>query len=191
MHSSSLVGEFTTEIFAVPEWVEANNSEIMRQAAILLRLVKTMDGDARAREAYDELLGRVAGRLSNCLGIFELYMRNDEADLRASCVEFEKAVSDREVLRVRKQVGDIGDEEFGLKMAVAEWSIGSFGARKKELEGGVRAMSGLREQFDAMFVDEISRIAEGDYRKIRELRLPNNLADVVIGCLGRLVDKLG
>ena len=60
----------------------------------------------------------------------------------------------------------------------------------KELESGVRAMSGLRDQLDDGLLGEISDMAEGDYRRIRELGLSADLTDVVIGSLGRLVDKL-
>jgi len=184
------VGEYTAENHArASGWVSANDDEIVRQASVMLRLIDSMGEGSEG--AYIELLGRVAGRLSNCLGIFELYRRNDEADFKASCVEFDKAIGDREVLNVRRLVGDIGEEEFNLKMAVAEWSIGRHGSRKREIEGGVKELGGLRDQFDERFLDEITQISKSEYRKIRELGLDQTLTDVVIGSLGRLVDKLG
>lgn len=190
MQNFNLVSEYTAEnSVRTNVFVSTNNGEIMRQATVLLRLIDSM-GEGSGK-AYVDLLGRVASRLSNCLGIFELCRRNDEADFRASCSEFETALGDREVLNVRRQVEDIGDEEFSLKMAVAEWSIDHYGSRKRELEGGMKAMNRLKDEFENGFLEILSKVSEGNYRRVRDLGLDQTLNDVVIGSLGRLVEKLG
>ena len=54
----------------------------------------------------------------------------------------------------------------------------------------MKALGGLRDQFDDGFLDEVTQLAKSDYRRIRDLGLDQTLTDVVIGSLGRLMEKI-
>ena len=191
MHSANVLESGIAEQFAdASVAVVANNDELMRQATILVRLIKLMDG-SEGRRDMGELLGRVARSLETHLGIYELYLRKDREALAASSLELEKALETREMLGVRREVGDVSDEEYGLKMAVADWGIGNYRSRVRELEGSVAAMSGLRDRFGSEFIEDVRGLAVDDFRKIRGLGLGSELSEMVIGSFSKIMDSMG
>ena len=190
MHSSDLVSGYADQAMVeASKPVQANNEEIMRQSAILLRLIKLLDQDGH-QESVDELVERVAKRLETSLGIYELYLEKDRAELEAFSAELEKAKETKDVLRVRKEVGDIWDEEYRLKMAVADWGIENYKEKARVLEGSVASMSNLRDQFDSGVVEDIRAFASDDYAKIRDLGLSSELSDAIIRSLGKIAENL-
>ena len=191
MHSANVLESGIAEqVVGASEAVVANNEELMRQATILVRLINVM-GDADGHQDMGELLGRVARSLETHLGIYELYLRKDREALASSRVELEKALETREMLTVRREVGDIRDEEYGLKMAVADWGIENYRSKTRELEGSVAAMSGLGARFGSEFVEGVRGLAVDDYRRVRDLGLGSELSEMVIGSFSRILDSMG
>ena len=170
--------------------VVANNDELVRQATILVRLIDVMDGSG-GRQDVDGLMVRVARSLETHLGIYELYLRKDREALAASSLELERALETREMLGVRREVGDISDEEFGLKMAVADWGIENYRAKTRVLEGSVAALSGLGERFESEFIDEVRGLAVDDYRRVRDLGLGSELSEMIIGSFRKISESFG
>ena len=170
--------------------VVANNDELVRQATILVRLIDVMDGSG-GRQDMGGLMVRVARSLETHLGIYELYLRKDREALAASSLELERALETREMLGVRREVGDISDEEVGLKMAVADWGIENYRAKTRELEGSVAAMSGLGDRFESEFIAEVRGLAVDDYRRVRDLGLGSELSEMIIGSFRKISESLG
>ena len=186
MQSSDLVSAYTDQALVKASTpVQANNKEIMKQSTILLRLINLLDKD-EPQDSVDELIERVTKRLETSLGIWELYLKRDKEELSTSSKELEKALESREVLRVRKEVGDISDEEYELKIAVAEWGIENYQTKTRELEKGVAAMSNLRDQLEPKYIEEINRMAQNGYQKIRDMKLRPELTEMIIRNLNQL-----
>jgi len=192
MHSSNdLVGVYADQaIVEASEGVEANNGEIMRQATILINLIKFLGKNGRSR-AYDELVERIARKLEIHLDLWGLYLRRDEEELAASSLELERALESKALLLIRKKMGDVGDEEYGLKMASADWSIENLEGKKSRLEGSVRAMGSLRGQLESEVMDDVYRVSENDFEKIRILGLESELSELIIKSLSRISENIG
>ena len=192
MHSSSdLVSEYAAQtIIEAPEGVTANNREIMKQATILIKLIKYLDNDRRPR-AYDDLVERITRKLEIHLDIWGLYLKRDEEELAASSLELERALESKALLRIRSEVGDVGDEEYRLKMASAEWSIENLEGKKSRLEGGVRAMGSLRGQLESEVMDEVYEVSRNDFEKIKRLELGSELTETIIKSVSKIADNLG
>ena len=188
MHSSNdLVSGYADQtIIEASECVTANNKEIMKQASILIRLIKLLDTYGGSSNHYGDLVGRIAGKLDTCLDIWTLYLRNDEAELSASSLELERAMDDREVLQIKRNVGEIGDEEYRLKMAALDWSVEHLKEKKSRMESSVKAMSTLHNQLDSEYVGEINRFAQSNYQNIRGLDLGAELTEMIIKNFTRL-----
>ena len=170
--------------------VVANNDELVRQATILVRLIDVMDGSG-GRQDVDGLMVRVARSLETHLGIYELYLRKDREALASCSLELERALETREMLGVRREVGDISDEEFGLKMAVADWGIENYRAKTQALERSVTAMSGLGDRFESEFLEDVRGLAVDDYRRVRDLGLGSELSEMIIGSFRKISESLG
>ena len=191
MHSANVLESGIAEQFVDASLaVVANNDELMRQATILVRLIKLMDG-SEGHQDMDELVGRVARSLETHLGIYELYLRKDREALASSSLELEKALETREMLTVRREVGDIRDQEYSLKMAVADWGIDNYRAKTRELKSSVAAMSNLRDRFESEFIDDLGRLAVDDYRKIRGLGVGSELSEMIIGSFRKISESFG
>ena len=190
MHSSNdLVSGYVDQtIMDASECVTANNKEIMKQASILLRLIKLLDSYDGSQNSYGALVDRIARKLETHLDIWDLYLRKDEADLAASSLELSKAMDDREVLEIKRNVGETGDEEYRLKIAALDWSIEHLKEKKHRMENSVKAMSTLHNQLEPAYVEEINQIAMSNYQNIRGLDLGTELTEKIIKNITRLAE---
>ena len=190
MHSSNdLVSGYADQtIMDASECVTANNKEIMKQASILLRLIKLLDTYGGSQNSYGDLVEGIAGKLETHLDIWALYLRKDEAELAASRLELDKAMDDREVLEIKRNVGETGDEEHRLKMAALDWSIEHLKVKKHRMESSVKAMSTLHNQLEPAYVEEINQIARSNYQNIRGLDLGAELTEKIINNITRLAE---
>ena len=192
MHSSNdLVSGYADQtIMDASECVTANNKEIMKQTTILLRLIKLLDTYGKPRNTYDSLVGRIARKLDTCIDIWTLYLRKDQEELAASSLELEKAMDDREVLEIKRNVGEIGDEEYRLKIAALDWSVEHLKVKKRQMEGSVMAMSTLHDQLEPEYVEEIRQVTQSNYQNIRGLELGTELSEMIIRNITRISEKL-
>ena len=190
MHSSNdLVSGYADQaIIEASECVTANNKEIMKQATILLRLIKLLDTYGGSQSNYGDLVEGIARKLETHLDIWKLYLRKDEEELAASSLELGKAMDDREILQVKRNVGEIGDEEYRLKMAALDWSIEHLKVKKSQMESSVKAMSTLHNQLEHEYVEEINLFAQSDYQNIRGLDLGIGLTEMIIKDFTKLAD---
>ena len=191
MHSANVLeSEYREPVVMASEAVIVNNDEVMRQATVLIRLMKLLDSGGGSGGSYGDLVERIARKLENHLGIWELYLRKDEEELASSSVELDRAMDDREVLLLRRNVGDMGDEEYGLKKAAVDWSIENHRKRKSQMERSVSAMRGLLGKLEPEYVEDIRRFAQDDYQKIRELGLGSELSEMIIGDFSKISESL-
>ena len=190
MHSSNdLVSEYADQtIMDASECVTANNKEIMKQTSILLRLIKLLDSYGGSQNSYGDLVDRIARKLETHLDIWTLYLRKDEEELTASSLELDKAMDAREVLEIKRNVGETGDEEYRLKMAALDWSIEHLKVKKRQMENSVKAMSTLHNQLEPAFVEEINQISRSNYQNIRGLDLGTDLTETIIKSITRLAE---
>ena len=190
MHSSNdLVSGYADQtIMDASECVTANNKEIMKQASILLRLIKLLDSYDGSQNSYGDLVDKIARKLETHLDIWALYLRKDEAELAASSLELSKAMDDREVLEIKRNVGETGDEEYRLKIAALDWSIEHLKVKKRRMENSVKAMSTLHNQLEPAYVEEINQIAMSNYQNIRGLDLGTELTEKIIKNITRLAE---
>ena len=191
MYSDNILeSDYSEQIIEASDCVKSNNKEVMKQGIILIRLLKLIDSDAGLQDSYGELVDRIAQKLDTHMGIWELYLRKDKEELVSSSLELEKALDSKEMLQVRKEVGDIGDEEYRLKMAVADWGTKNFREKTRELETSVKVMSSLGDRFESEFIDEIRRLAQDDYQKIRDIGLKPETSETVIRSLCKISEIL-
>ena len=190
MHSSNdlVIGYADQAIIEASECVTVNNKEIMKQATILLRLIKLLDTYGGSQSNYGDLVEGIARKLETHLDIWTLYLRKDEEELAASSLELGKAMDDREILQVKRNVGEIGDEEYRLKLAALDWSVEHLKVKKSQMESSVKAMSTLHNQLEPEYVEEINLFAQSDYQNIRGLDLGIGLTEMIIKDFTKLAD---
>jgi hypothetical protein len=180
-YSETYTSEFTNPIILESSTcVAANNKEIMRQATILIKLIKILQTYGKPQSRYDKLVERIARKLQNHLDIWGLYRRKDKEELIASSLELEKILEDREILMIRKKVGDIYDEEYSLKIAAANWSIENLKIKKNQLENSIKDMSRLHSQLKSEDIEDINWIVQNNYQTIRDLGLGTEISEMIV-----------
>ena len=192
MHSSNdlVIGYADQAIIEASECVTVNNKEIMKQATILLRLIKLLDTYGGSQSNYGDLVEGIARKLETHLDIWTLYLRKDEEELAASSLELGKVMDDREILQVKRNVGEIGDEEYRLKMAALDWSVEHLKVKKHQMENSVKAMSTLHNQLEPEYVEEIIQVTQSNYQDIRGLELGTELTEMIIKNITRLAETV-
>ena len=160
--------------------IARNNEEISKQATSLIRLIKKIQTDRTPLIGIDKITQRIVKKMQSNLELWDIYHRNNKEDSLAFNEELKSVLKDREILLVRKKIGDICDKEYRLKLASVNWDIMNLHKKKLQLEKRITTLNSLRDQLDPGDIDEIRWHAQDDYKTIRELKLGKDVCDMVI-----------
>ncbi len=160
--------------------IAGNNKEIMNNATILIRLIKIIRVDRTPPMYYNKIAQKIGKKLQNYLELWNLYDRNMKEEMLTFNEELESVLKDREMLIVRKKIGDICEKEYRLKLSAANWETENLKMKKLQLENRMSQMDSLGGQMEPEDTDEIRRYVHDDFKTIRELELDNELSDMLL-----------
>lgn len=94
-----------------------------KNAILLARITGLLVDEKLDYESYKQISRTYSERLQDNLEIIGPYMRMLEKIARSNEEELKQAMEKKELLEIRKSVGDMSEEEYRLKSAVVEWEI--------------------------------------------------------------------
>ena len=160
--------------------IAGNNKEIMNNATILIRLIKIIRADRTPPMYYNKIVQKTGKKLQNYLELWNLYNRNMKEEMLTYNEELESVLKDREILIVRKKIGDICEKEYRLKISAANWETENLKMKKLQLENSMSHLNSLGGQIEPEDADEIRWHVHDDFKTIRELELDNEVSDMLI-----------
>jgi len=160
--------------------IAGNNKKIMNNATILIRLIKIIRVDRTPPRYYITIAQKTGKKLLKDLELWNLYNRDNKEDMLTYNDELESVLKDREMLIVRKKIGDICEKEYRVKLSAANWDAKNLNNKILHLEKTMSDLNSLGDQIESEDADEIRRHVHDDFKTIRELELDNEVSDMLI-----------
>jgi hypothetical protein len=103
--------------------------------------------------------------------------------------DLKDAKIDREALHIKRQIAEIGDEEYSLKLSVADWTINDLKIRLDDLEKCVNALDELGDNI-LTYKDEndLYQISKNSYESIKCLEIESHVKENLIYTLSQILD---
>jgi hypothetical protein len=155
-----------------------NNDEIKRLATMLMRLTKLLLKKKMSPEEFSKIVEKYDNKLQSAIELRELYGKMIQEESLVNAKELESILDDKELITVRKKIGDMGDEEFRIKLAAVNWDINKINQKTDHLEKCLSLIQSLPSQIGPEDAEEISRLARDLIKDVKlDEETKNNLTN--------------
>ena len=140
------------------------NSEIQQSIILLNKLSKLLQEEKLTSKSFTQISAKYQGKLDNNIKLRNIYhekIMNESKDVE---MEYASVISEKELLLAKKNINDIGEEEFSLKFKVVEWDMEFLNKKKMQLNEGLNLINSLKRMLSPEDVSEISLIADDEFK---------------------------
>ena len=148
-----------------------NNNEIKKLATMIVKLIKLLLEEKISLEEFNKISPKYDNKLSSSLELRELYNKRIQEDSMNNIKELETVLENKELISVRKQIGDMQDEEYNLKLAAVNWDINKINKKTDYLKKCLNMLQTLSHNIEAEDANYISQITQDKYKAIKNTKL--------------------
>ena len=153
------------------ESILQNNNEIKRLATMLTRLTDLLLEGKMAPEEYATIALKYDNKLRSSIELRELYSKRIQEESMINIKELDSVLQDKELLSVRKKIGDMCDQEYRIKVAAVNWDINKINKKTDHLKMCLSLLQSLPHQVEPEISEEIGRLAEDNCKALKNTRL--------------------
>jgi len=153
------------------ESILINNNEIKKLATIIVKLTKLLLEEKMSLEEFNKISPKYDNKLQSSLELRGLYNKKIQEESMINIKELENVLEKKELISVRKQIGDIQDEEYDLKMAAVNWDINKINKKIEYLKKGLNLLQTLSHHIEAEDSNYINQLAQDNYKAIKNTKL--------------------
>lgn len=165
------------------ECIIKNNNDIKKLAIMQIRLTKLLLEDKLSIEGYSMIEKKYSSELKNSIELRELYLKRVQEESKVNAKELESVLEYKELVSVRKKLGDMGDEEYKLKTAVYNWDINNLNRRKSELDKSLEILQELPSHIHSETIEELNRLSYDNFKVIKESYLDDIMCEKLINTI--------
>jgi hypothetical protein len=174
----------------IPETITKMSREITRNATLLIRLLNLLREEGVRISDLEYTLIRLTKRLKNLLKLLDIYHKADEEEYNTLSAELDNALLERDALHIKIKINEICDEEYSLKLSVANWTIEDLRAKKNNLEKGIDALENLKGLTEFRDVDDLYQISKNNYHSLNSLELEPYTRELLINTLSKILERV-
>ncbi len=161
---------------------------LAKNITLKVRLVRLLRDNAVKEETFRKLFDSYVDQ-----GRLWVSRRNDiikrfKADLERMENEVVSAGKDCELLEIRKNIGDAGDEEYGVKAPAYKWDIENLGTEINNCKGGIQYMVNLKSLVPGEEIAELESLGQTDYSDLDNIE--GVTSDTIAGMKETLAEAL-
>lgn len=160
-----------------------NNNDIKKLAIMQVRLTNLLLEDKLSVDGFRMIEKKYGSELKNSIELRDLYLKRIQEESKVNEKELESVLEYKELVSVRKKLGDMGDEEYKLKTAVYNWDINNLNRRKTELKKSLEILQELPNQIHSETVDELNRLSYDNFKVIKESSLDDDVCEKLINTI--------
>ena len=172
----------------IPEIITRISREITRNSTLLIKLIKLIQEDGVSVSDLDYRINRIISKILNQLTLLETYYKAEQEEYDAINAELEDALVERDALHVKSRIKEINDEEFSIKLSVANWTVEDLTSRRKVLENILKAMDDLKGLMLVSDIDVLYRISKNDYQTLNNLKIELYTRERLIYVLSNILE---
>ena len=174
----------------VPDIITKISREITRNATLLIRLIELLHEDGASISDSDYKIKRITKKVRNQLGLLDTHHKTEREELDTLSTEFDNAIIERDALHIKRKIGEICEEEYSLKLSVANWSIEDLRGKKDALENSLKAMESLKGLPVLGDIEDLYRISKNNYQSLYGLELEPCTTELLIHTLSNILETI-
>lgn len=172
----------------VPENITEMNREITRNATLLIRLIKLIQEDGVPISDSHYIMKRIISKLLNQLELWDTHLKTDQEEYDTICAELEKVIIERDGLHIKRKIDDICEEEYSLKLLVADWSIEDLRAKRVNLENRLNALKNMKGLYVFGDIEDLYEISKNCYQLLNGLELEPDTSKKLTQTLSKILE---
>ena len=153
------------------ESILQNNIEIKKLATMLTRLTNLLLEGKMAPEEYVTIALKYDNELQSSIELRNLYSKRIQDESQFNLKELERVLENKELVAVRKKIGDMYEEEYKIKMAAVTWDINKINKKTDHLKMCLKVMQSLPRQVEPEVSEEITRLARDNCKALKDTQL--------------------
>ena len=157
---------------------------LAKNITLKVRLVRLLRDNAVKEETFRKLFDSYVDQGRLWVSRRDDIITRFKADLERMENEFVSARKDFELLEIRKNIGDAGDDEYGVKAPAYKWDIEHLDTEIKSCKGGIQYMVNLKTLVPGEEVAELESLGQADYSDL------DNIEGVTSDTIARMKETL-
>lgn len=139
---------------------------LAKNITLKIRLVRLLRESQVKEETFKKLFDSYVDQGRLWVSRRDEIVRRFKADIERMEQELVSAKKDFELLEIRKNIGDAGDEEYNVKAPAYKWDIENLDKEIKNTRGGISYVINLKGLIPDEEVEELKNMAESDFGEL-------------------------
>jgi hypothetical protein len=139
---------------------------LAKNITLKIRLIRLLRDNAVKEETFKKLFDSYVDQGRLWVSRRDEIIRRFNSDLERMEKEVISARKDFELLEIRKNIGDAGEEEYGVKAPAYKWDIEHLDSEIKNSKGGIQYMINLQSLVPGEEVEELENLAQSDFSEL-------------------------
>jgi hypothetical protein len=161
---------------------------LAKNITLKVRLVRLLRDNAVKEETFRKLFDSYVDQGRLLVSRRDDIIKRFKADLERMENEFVSARKDFELLEIRKNIGDAGDEEYGVKAPAYKWDIENLDTEINNCKGGIQYMVNLKSLVPGEEIAELESLGQTDYSDLDNIE--GVTSDTIAGMKETLAEAL-
>ena len=142
---------------------------LAKNITLKIRLVRLLRESQVKEETFKKLFDSYVDQGRLWVSRRDEIIRRFKGDIDRMEQELVSAKKDFELLEIRKNIGDAGDEEYNVKAPAYKWDIENLDNEIKNTRGGIQYVINLKGLIPGEEVEELKSMAESDFGELDSL----------------------
>ena len=139
---------------------------LAKNITLKIRLIRLLRENAVKEETFKKLFDSYVDQGRLWVSRRDEIIKRFNADMERMEKEVVSARKDFELLEIRKNIGDAGEEEYGVKAPAYKWDIEHLDSEIKNSKGGTQYMINLQSLVPGEEIEELENLAQSDYSEL-------------------------
>jgi hypothetical protein len=174
----------------IPVAITKISREFTRNSTLLLKLIKLLQKEGAQIDDPDNKIIRITKKLQNLLLLSDTYQKTYQEEYNTLSAELDKAILERDELQIRRRIDEIFEEEYYLKLPVADWTVEDLRVKKTDQEKSLKALENLKGLTVFKDVDDLYQISKNNYHSLNVLELEPSTLEILINTLSKILETV-
>ena len=174
----------------VPEIITRVSREITRNSKLLLKLIELLLKDEASIPNMDYRINRIIIKLQNLFELLETYYKTEKEEYDTINKELKDALVERDAFHIKRKIDEICDEEYSIKLSVADWTVKDLTSKKESLEKNLKTMEDLKGLQLFSDVDLLYKISKDNYYSLDSFMIESYTREKLINTLSKILESV-
>ena len=174
----------------VPEIITRISREITRNSTLLIKLIELLQEDGASITDLDYRINRLIIKLQNLFMLLEAYYKTEKEEYDTISAELKDALVERDAFHIKRKINEISDEEYSIKLSVANWTVNELTSKKDSLEKILETREDLKGILLFSDIDDLYKISKNNYQSLNSLMIESYTREKLINTLSKILEMV-